>query len=216
MLPKPSQQFPEWQPCTQAGAGVALPLQMPFWQGWAGMHGQGLLPGSGSVASATIRFFPPHTNLMAMLHFSQKELRKAFLGFSEISRSVRSNRRSQSDKVQKAFLLYAIYAAECGLKYILLVKRRLNSTKDFGQEIPLDHNLNSLLEKSEILDRSSKLFQRMQRNNRENIPSKRLHELYRYGGQLDTRSEENLIKDLSNLLIKIKDKVDQLAERQYQ
>ena len=43
MLSKPSQRFPGWQPCAQVGSGGTLPLQMPFWRGWTGEYGQGLL-----------------------------------------------------------------------------------------------------------------------------------------------------------------------------
>lgn len=208
MLPKPSQWLRGWQPCIQVGGDVALPLRMPFWRGWAG--GQGLLPCSGSVASAIGRFFTLHTKtLMAMLHFSRRELRKAFLDFSKLSKS-----RPRSTKVQRNFLLYAIYAVECGLKCILLITRNLESTNELATE-DLTHDLNILLRKSKIIDRSSNLFQRLQRR-RKNIPSKQLHELYRYGGQLDTRSENNLIENLSDLFIKIKDKLDQSTEGQSQ
>ena len=213
MLPRPNQPFPGWQPCIQAGGGVALAMQVPFWRGWAGGQGQGLLQCSRSVASATVCFFSPHTNvLMAMLHFSQSELRTAFDKFSKISRP--KSKKSGSTKVKKDFILYAIYAVECGLKCVLLAKRNLRSTKDLARGKDLNHDLNSLLKKSEI-DRSSKLFQRMQYHG-ENIPSKQLHELYRYGGQLDTRSENNLIENLSGLFVEIKDKLDQLVEGQYQ
>ena len=208
MVPKPTQWLPGWQPCIQAGGDVALPLRMPFWRGWVG--GQELLPCSGSVASATGRFFTlPTKTLMAMLHFSRRELRKAFLDFSKLSKS-----RSKSTKVQRNFLLYAIYAVECGLKCILLITRNLESTNELATE-DLTHDLNILLRKSKIIDQSSNLFQRLQRRGK-NIPSKQLHELYRYGGQLDTRSENNLIENLSDLFIKIKDKLDQSTERQSQ
>ena len=203
MLPKPSQWLPGWQPCIQVGGDVALPLRMPFWRGWAG--GQGLLPHSGSVASATGHFFTLHTKvLMAMLHFSRKELRKAFLDFSKLSQS---RLKSTNAKVRRSFLLYAIYAVECGLKCILLITRDLKSTSELGKE-DLTHDLNILLSKSEIIDGSSNLFQRLQRHDERNIPSKQLHELYRYGGQLNTSSEKNLIKNLSGLFIKIKDKLE--------
>ena len=210
MLPKPSQWLPGWQPCIQVGGDVALPLRMPFWREWAG--GQGLLPHSGSVASATGHFFTLHTKvLMAMLHFSRKELRKAFLDFSKLSQS---RLKSTNAKVRRSFLLYAIYAVECGLKCILLITRDLKSTSELGKE-DLTHDLNILLSKSEIIDGSSNLFQRMKRHGKD-IPSKQLHELYRYGGQLDTRSESNLIKNLSGLYIKIKDELNQSAEGQLQ
>ena len=203
MVPKPSQWLPGWQPCIQVGGDVALPLRMPFWREWAG--GQGLLPHSGSVASATGHFFTLHTKvLMAMLHFSRKELRKAFLDFSKLSQS---RLKSTNAKVRRSFLLYAIYAVECGLKCILLITRDLKSTSELGKE-DLTHDLNVLLSKSEIIDGSSNLFQRLQRHDERNIPSKQLHELYRYGGQLNTSSEKNLIKNLSGLFIKIKDKLE--------
>ena len=209
MLPKPSQWLPGWQPCIQVGGDVALPLRMPFWRGWAG--GQGPLPCSGSVASATGRFFTLHTKtLMAMLHFSRKELRKAFLSFSKLSKS-----KPGSTQIQKEFILYAIYAAECGLKCILLTTRKLDNTNKLREE-DLTHDLNVLLKELKTIDGKSKLFQRMKRHGKDNIPSKRLHELYRYGGQLDTRSENNLIENLSDLFIKIKDKLDQSTEGQSQ
>jgi len=86
MLPSPSQRFPGWQPWTQAGSVVALPLQMPFCREWAGVDEQGLLQCSGSVVSATVRLLPLHTNvLMVMLDFSKQELKKAFIKFSKIS-----------------------------------------------------------------------------------------------------------------------------------
>lgn len=141
---------------------------------------------------------------MAMLHFSRKELRKAFLDFSKLSQS---RLKSTNAKVRRSFLLYAIYAVEYGLKCILLITRDLKSTSELGKE-DLTHDLNILLSKSEIIDGSSNLFQRLQRHDERNIPSKQLHELYRYGGQLNTSSEKNLIKNLSGLFIKIKDKLE--------
>lgn len=216
MLPKPSQWLPDWQPCAQASGDLALPLQMPFCRGWVGGQIHGPLQCPGSVASATVRFFSLHTSLMAMLHFSQKELRKAFSDFSKISRSNPRNPRQnpRSTTVQKDFILYAIYAVECGLKCILLAKHDVRSTSDLAKE-DFTHDLNLLLGKSEVADRSSKLFQRMKRCGK-NIPSKQLHELYRYGGQLDTRSENNLIEDLSDLFVKIKDELEQSTVGQHQ
>ena len=216
MLPKPSQRFPGWQPWPPVGSGGALPLQMPFGRGWAGEYGQGLLQCHGSVASPKIRFFPLHTSLMAMLHFSKQELRKSFLNFSKISQSKLRNPKSTSrstNKVQKEVLLYATYAVECGLKYMLLVRRDLESTGQLAKE-DLSHDLNYLLGKREITDRQPKLFKNMKRGE-QTISSKQLHELYRYGGQLNTDSENNLIEVLSSLLITIKDKLNQLAEGRY-
>ena len=121
----PSQQFPGWQLFIQVVSGGTLPLQMPFCRGWAWGHGQGLLPCSGSVESATIRFFPLHTKvLMAMLHFSKEELKKAFFKFSQISRL-----NSGPTQINRDFLLYAIYAVECSLKYLFPKDRRMHTIK---------------------------------------------------------------------------------------
>ena len=209
MLPKPSQWLPGWQPCIQAGGDVALPLRMPFWRGWAG--GQGLLPCFGPVASATGRFFTLHTKtLMAMLHFSRIELRKAFYKFSRISRST-----SGSTQIGRDFLLYAIYAAECGLKYLLMGKRigreRINTTRQLEDKY-LNHNLTILSEEAPGIKSSKSKFQGMIRKgnkkHKDHVSTERLHELYRYGGQLDKDSESNLIKDLSDLLTQIENQLD--------
>lgn len=108
-------------------------------------------------------------------NFSRKELRKAFLDFSKLSKS-----RPRFTKVQRNFLVYAIYIIECGLKCILPVTRDLKSTNQLGEE-NLTRDLGVLLSKSKTIDKSPKLFQRMQRD-RKSISSKQLYELYRYGG----------------------------------
>lgn len=200
MSPKPSQRSPGWPPCLQASSGETLPLQMPLCRGWAGGHGQGLLPGSRSVVSATIRFFPLHTNLMAMLHFSKQELKKAFLKFSQISRS-----NSGPTQIKKDFLLYAIYAVECGLKYLFLKDRRIHTTKrlaEYDDSTSIKtHDLNSLLRKVRMREQLPQ-FQRMDAR-RKNISSEELHVLYRYGGELDPRCEGDLMKRLSNIAYEI-------------
>ena len=185
-----------WNP---AAADAALPR---LGRGaWAGGHGQELLPCSGSVASATIRFFPLHTNvLMAMLHFSKEELKKAFLKFSQISRS-----NSGPTQIKKDFLLYAIYAVECGLEYLFLKDRRIHTTKrlaEYDDSTSIKtHDLNSLLRKVRMREQLPQ-FQRMDAR-RKNISSEELHVLYRYGGELDPRCEGDLMKRLSNIAYEI-------------
>ena len=199
MLPKPSQRFPGWQPWPPVGSGGALPLQMPFGRGWAGEYGQGLLQCHGSVASATIRFFPLHTSLMAMLHFSKQELGKSFLKFSQISQL-----DSGPAQIKKDFLLYAIYAVECGLKYLFLKDREIHTTErleDYDRNSIKTHDLNSLLQKVGI---RKKLPQFRRINTRQkSISSEELHVLYRYGGKLDPECEEDLVGNLSNIAYEI-------------
>ena len=200
MLPKPSQRFPGWQPCAQVVSGGTLPLQMPFCRGWVGGHGQGLLQCSESVASATIRFFPLHTSLMAMLHFSKEELKKAFLKFSQISRS-----NSGPTQIKKDFLLYAIYAVECGLKYLFLRNRGIHTTKrlaEYDDSTSIKtHDLNSLLRKVKIREKLPK-FRRINSCHKD-VSSEKLHELYRYGGKLDPACEAGLMKGLSKIVYEI-------------
>ena len=61
---------------------------------------------------------------MAMLHFSKEELKKAFFKFSQISRL-----NSGPTQINRDFLLYAIYAVECSLKYLFPKDRRMHTIK---------------------------------------------------------------------------------------
>ena len=180
MLSKSSQWFPGWQPWPQAGSGL------------------GLLQCSGSAASA-ISVFPPNTNvLMAMLHVSKRELRTAFLNFSEISRS-----NSRPTQIEERFLLYAIYAVECGLKYLFLKDREMHTTEaleKYDLRNIKTHNLNSLLREVQM-GMTLPRFLRMETN--ENISPGDLHQLYRYGGRLNPRCEEDLMEKLSNIFDEI-------------
>ena len=125
-LPKPTQRLPRGKPCLQAFPGTAPPaLWPPFSQSKDGTP-RVPWPCPASGASATGYSSILHNKvLMAMLDFQDRELRSAFENFSKISQS-----RSQPIQIDKRLLLYAIYAVECGLKYLLLRKYRRTRTKD--------------------------------------------------------------------------------------
>ena len=191
MLLESSRRFSGWQPCAQANGSVALPL--PFCRGWAGGHG--LLQCSGSVASATVCFFTLHTSLMAMLHFSKEELKKAFLKFSKIY----SRSNSGPTHIKEDFLLYAIYAVECGLKFLFLKNRGIHTTDRLAEDDLTSiktHDLNSLL-RGVRMNGKFPQFRRMK--SRQSVSSEKFHELYRYGGRLDSECEKNLMQILSSI-----------------
>ena len=199
-LPKPTQRFPGGQPCFHAVySAAAPPLQAPYCRNRAGApRGPRSCPAPGAFAmgySSTL-----HSNvLMAMLNFQDRELRSAFDKFSKISQL-----RSRPVQINNKLLLYAIYAVECGLKYLLLRKYRKTRTRNLPEDCELNHDLNSLLKTVEIGRRNFRIgpYKRKLEKN-ESISSERLHELYRYGGQLDNDSEEKLLRDLSEIFEQI-------------
>lgn len=145
------------------------------------------------------------------LHFTQKELRNAFRQFANISQGEGKSTK-KSIQISKNFLLYSIYAVECGLKAIILENIRVKTTKKLPKKYR-NHDINALLGAVNSVKRSPRLH-RMHRlpqmsrirsggGEREIIPPGRLHELYRYGGQLDPESQDILIRNLSILFEKI-------------
>ena len=144
------------------------------------------------------------------LHFTQKELRNAFRQFSNISQGEEKSKK-KSIQISENFLLYSIYAVECGLKAIILEDIRVKTTEKLPKKYR-NHDINALLgavnsvKRSPRLNRMNRLPQmsRMRSGGeREIIPPGRLHELYRYGGQLDSESQDILIHNLSALFEKI-------------
>ena len=127
------------------------------------------------------------------LHFSQRELESAFRRFVNISKP-----NNNSSPIDKDFLLYSIYAVECGLKALLVGKG--GTTKKLDDEC-FTHDINFLLEKVPVFQRTHRLRPMQGKCNGEKrgISPHQLHELYRYGGQLESRSQADLIGNLTKL-----------------
>ena len=138
------------------------------------------------------------------LHFSNRELKNAFTQFAK---KATSTSVPISVPIKKDFILYAIYAVECGLKYILLENLKKDTTKRLEDD-HLTHDLNLLLKMTRI-NKQLPTFRRKvpPRNtiNNINITSGKLHQLYRYGGKLDSECEEKLIGHLFDIFTKIEE-----------
>lgn len=208
ILPQPGQWLIDQRLLTQAESG-AVPHQEQPYQERADGHGKQCCSGV-SMASVTVwtwtSTLPGKTPMTQKLHFSHRELKSAFSRFVSISKNT-----STSLPIKKDFPLYTIYAVECGLRYLLLENLRKDTTERLDDDY-LTHDLNYLLK---IVGINKKLppFQRKaprkesakKKNIENNITSGKLHELYRYGGRLDSECENDLMKHLLVILTKIEE-----------
>lgn len=142
-------------------------------------------------------------------HFTFYELRNAFRKYVKFSEP-----KYNSSSMNKDFLLYSIYAVECGLKALILKDFALPNNTALSELTTGDlrgregnkgwgHNINKLLEKVEALKLERGLSEGVRNRDKESIQPVRLHELYRYGGQLELESENTLIRELLVLFNKI-------------
>jgi len=119
----------------------------------------------------------------ARLVIGRTALNKAFRAHVEIS-GIGKDR-----PVEPSALLLAVYAIECGLKSLLIDKRRVKTTAELDEE-DLTHDLNAL--SVEVMQR--KLFpENLTLSSEENISPARLHEALRYGQRLKPESQKRAI-----------------------
>ena len=143
-------------------------------------------------------------------HFTYYELRDTFRKYVKFSEP-----KYNLSSMNKDFLLYSIYAVECGLKALILKdfalpedKLLILTTGDLRERegnIAWHHDINRLLKKVMVLKLERGLSEAVRNRNNESIQPVRLHELYRYGGQLELESENTLINELLHLFNKIGD-----------
>jgi len=94
------------------------------------------------------------------------------------------------------------------LKYLFLKDRGIHTPKGLSEYDSTGiktHNLNSLLRKVRMRKQLSK-FRRTGTHKKDiskDISSEELHVLYRYGGQLDSECEEDLMESLSSIIYEI-------------
>ena len=125
---------------------------------------------------------------MSKLHVGKQELRSSYRRKRAVIRGL-----PQTDPT--ALLLWC-YAIECGLKLVLLNKRQLHHTSQFGDD-DLTHDLNSIQKKLG----QSPTFQSMPTEKPPGISvgSNTYHQLFRYGGRLSPTNHERLQNQFSEV-----------------
>ena len=130
-----------------------------------------------------------------MVHVTLREIEKSFRKHKRFVQQIGKYHVSQ-----RRLLLF--YAVECGLKSLYMRKNRLQKTdqKDSNNKNVSDfsHNLNRLLKKLNLI-RQYRLPD-VKAKNSEPIPSKSLHEAWRYGRQLDPDEERKYEEKLQEIM----------------
>jgi len=137
---------------------------------------------------------------MGRVHVSRRELKRAFHHLR--AQSAPELSAPQQGRVAAAAVLLGLYAAECGLKLLLLAERGLHNTQQLADD-DLTHNLNDLLLK---LGQPARF-----RHGRAAAPAGvqvspvEFHELYRYGGLLQPTPERAVQRGLLELFMYIEE-----------
>lgn len=94
--------------------------------------------------------------------------------------------------------LLLLYSVECGLKWILLDRWRIDNPKrilenknDERREILASHNLEKILNQ---VNQSRFHFPQIRTNHKDNVTSEDAHQMYRYGINVDDRDQDKLGK----------------------
>jgi len=120
------------------------------------------------------------------------------VGFSQLKRSFnRMRAESQKGNLPHNYLLL-FYAAECGLKAVLVQSKRVRTTAGLGE---LTHNFASMLRDLKIppIVISVPPRFRLRGDLSESFESHVAHQAWRYGADVDSVDEAELVKWLSTV-----------------
>jgi hypothetical protein len=140
-----------------------------------------------------------------MLNVTRREMTRAYRNLKDVAQHLRSAVQV-GDARHGPRHLTLVYAAECGIKAVLMKERKADTYADLAEGDRIGHDLRRGLKRLGWPGKLSRNYTTKQKDP-QNVSHERLHEAFRYGVEL--ANEDAIVLELEDVISWVKERLEQ-------